>query len=118
MIIAAQLNKKAEFDAIWNWSKTYLYVAETNHPSYGFFAWQARTNGVRMSQFVAPDGEEYYVTALYFAAHRWGKGTGILRLQDAGGRMLIRMRQSGGDPRNRADAVARLKQLCHRRTVV
>jgi len=77
MIIAVQLNKQAEFDAIWNWSKTYLYVAETNHPSYGFFAWQARTNGVRMSQFVAPDGEEYYVMALYFAAHRWGNGKGI-----------------------------------------
>ena len=77
MIIAVQLNRKAEFDAIWNWSKTYLYVTETNHPSYGFFAWQARTNGVRMSQFVAPDGEEYYVMALYFAAHRWGNGEGI-----------------------------------------
>jgi oligosaccharide reducing-end xylanase len=77
MIIAAQLNRKAEFDAIWNWSKTYLYVTETNHPSYGFFAWQARTNGVRMSQFVAPDGEEYYIMALYFAAHRWGSGKGI-----------------------------------------
>ena len=64
MIIAVQLDKKAEFDAIWNWSKTYLYVTETNHPSYGFFAWQARTNGVRMSQFAAPDGEEYYVMAL------------------------------------------------------
>jgi oligosaccharide reducing-end xylanase len=47
MMIAVQLNKKTEFDALWNWSKTYLYVAETNHPSYGFFAWQARTNGVR-----------------------------------------------------------------------
>ena len=39
MMIAVQLDKKAEFDAIWNWSKTYLYVTETNHPSYGFFAW-------------------------------------------------------------------------------
>ena len=85
MIIAVQLDKKAEFDAIWNWSKTYLYVTETNHPSYGFFAWQARTNGVRMSQFVAPDGEEYYVMALYFAAHRWGNGQGHLQLQGAGG---------------------------------
>ena len=85
MIIAVQLDKKAEFDAIWNWSKTYLYVTETNHPSYGFFAWQARTNGVRLSQFVAPDGEEYYVMALYFAAHRWGEWERDLRLQGAGG---------------------------------
>jgi oligosaccharide reducing-end xylanase len=92
MIIAVQLTKKTEFEALWNWSKTYLYVAETNHPSYGFFAWQARTNGVRLSQFVAPDGEEYYVTALYFAAHRWGKGTGIYDYKTQADELLTRMR--------------------------
>lgn len=26
MIIAVDLNKKAEFDAIWNWAMTYMYV--------------------------------------------------------------------------------------------
>ena len=26
MMIAVQLDKKAEFDAIWNWAKTYMYV--------------------------------------------------------------------------------------------
>jgi oligosaccharide reducing-end xylanase len=92
MMIAVQLNKKAEFDALWNWSKTYLYVAETNHPSCGFFAWQARTNGMRMSQFVAPDGEEYYVTALYFAAHRWGNGPGIYDYQQQADELLSRLR--------------------------
>ena len=92
MIIAVELNKKAEFDALWNWSKTYLYVTETNHPSFGFFAWQARTNGVRMSQFVAPDGEEYYVTALYFAAHRWGNGKGIYNYKAQADELLSRMR--------------------------
>src|ERR1035437_3838406 len=92
MIIAVEMNKKAEFDAIWNWSKTYLYVSETNHLSYGFFAWQARTNGVRMSQFVAPDGEEYYVTALYLAAHRWGNGAGIYNYKEQADELLTRMR--------------------------
>jgi oligosaccharide reducing-end xylanase len=92
MMIAVQLNKKTEFDALWNWSKTYLYAAETNHPSYGFFAWQARTNGVRMSQFVAPDGEEYYVTALYFAAHRWRNGAGIYNYKQQADELLSRMR--------------------------
>ncbi|HLP76189.1 MAG TPA: glycosyl hydrolase family 8 [Candidatus Paceibacterota bacterium] len=91
MMIAVQLDKKAEFDAIWNWSKTYLYVTETNHPSCGFFAWQARTNGMRMSQFVAPDGEEYYVTALYFAAHRWGSGEGIYNYKAQADELLSRM---------------------------
>lgn len=92
MIIAVELDKKAEFDALWNWSKTFLYVAETNHPSFGFFAWQARTNGVRMSQFVAPDGEEYYVTALYFAAHRWGNGAGIYNYKAQADQLLSRMK--------------------------
>jgi oligosaccharide reducing-end xylanase len=91
MMIAVQLDKKAEFDALWNWSKTYLYVAQTNHPSYGFFAWQARTDGTRMSQLVAPDGEEYYVMALYFAAHRWGNGTGIYNYQAQADELLSRM---------------------------
>jgi oligosaccharide reducing-end xylanase len=95
MIIAVQLNKKAEFDAIWNWSKTYLYVTETNHASHGFFAWQARTNGVRMSQFVAPDGEEYFVTALFFAAHRWGSGDGIYNYQKEASELLSRMLNRG-----------------------
>ncbi len=95
MMIAVQLNKKAEFDALWNWSKTYLYETRTNHPSYGFFAWQARTSGARMSDFVAPDGEEYYVMALYFAAHRWGSGTGIYNYQEQADELLSRMVHRG-----------------------
>ncbi|MGE5737091.1 MAG: glycosyl hydrolase family 8 [Acidobacteriota bacterium] len=91
MMISVQLDKKAEFDAIWNWSKAYLYVSETNHPSYGFFAWQARTNGVRMSQFVAPDGEEYYITALYLAAHRWANGPGIYNYKAQADELLARV---------------------------
>ncbi|HLX72509.1 MAG TPA: glycosyl hydrolase family 8, partial [Verrucomicrobiae bacterium] len=64
MIIAVELDKKQEFDALWNWSKTYLYHASPTHPSYGFFSWQGRTNGETMSEFVAPDGESYYTMAL------------------------------------------------------
>ena len=92
MMIAVQLNKKAEFDALWNWSKTYLYQDNPAHPSYGFFSWQARTNGTCLSELVAPDGEEYYVTALYFAAHRWGNGEGIYNYQAEADRLLGNMR--------------------------
>ena len=91
MIVAVELNKKAEFDALWNWSKTYLQIADTNHPSYGFFGWQARTNGVKMSEFVAPDGEEYYTMALYFAANRWGNGKGIYNYKAQADELLSRM---------------------------
>src|ERR1019366_6537878 len=93
MMIAVQSNKKSEFDALWNWSKTFLYHDSPAHPSYGFFSWQAKTNGVTMSQFVAPDGEEYYVTALYFAANRWGSGKGIYNYQAQADELLTNMRQ-------------------------
>ena len=33
MMIAVQLGKKAEFDAIWNWAMTYMYVADPAAPA-------------------------------------------------------------------------------------
>jgi oligosaccharide reducing-end xylanase len=92
MMIAVQMNRKAEFDALWNWSKTYLYHGSPEHPSYGFFSWQAKTNGVAMSEFVAPDGESYYVMALYFAANRWGNGDGIYNYKEQADQLLTNMR--------------------------
>ena len=92
MMIAVQMNRKPEFDALWNWSMTYLYHNSPDDPSYGFFSWQARTNGDVMSQFVAPDGESYYVMALYFAANRWGNGKGIYNYKAAADRLLTNMR--------------------------
>jgi oligosaccharide reducing-end xylanase len=92
MMIAVQMNKKAEFDALWNWSKTFLYHDSPAHPSYGFFSWQARTNGAALSEFVAPDGESYYVMALYFAANRWGNGQGIYNYEEQADQLLTNMR--------------------------
>jgi oligosaccharide reducing-end xylanase len=77
MMIAVQLDKKQEFDALWNWSMTYMYQKNPAHPTYGFFSWQMKYDGTAMSELPAPDGEEYYVMALYFAANRWGSGKGI-----------------------------------------
>jgi oligosaccharide reducing-end xylanase len=91
MIIAVELDKKAEFDALWNWSKTLLYHSDPAHPSFGFFSWQARTNGETMSEFIAPDGEEYYVMALYFAANRWGNGAGIYNYKQQADELLSYM---------------------------
>src|SRR5208283_5171327 len=92
MMIAVQMNKKTEFDAIWNWSKTYLYHDSPTHPSCGFFSWQAKTNGAALSEFVAPDGESYYVMALYFAANRWGSGRGIYNYKEQADELLANMR--------------------------
>jgi oligosaccharide reducing-end xylanase len=57
MMIAVQLNKKADFDAIWNWAMTYMYVNDPKAPSYQFFAWSCKTDGTHNSEGAAPDGE-------------------------------------------------------------
>ena len=77
MMIAVELNKKAEFDAIWNWAKTYMYISDPKAPSYQFFAWSCKTDGTHNSEGAAPDGESYFAMALLFASNRWGDGKGI-----------------------------------------
>jgi oligosaccharide reducing-end xylanase len=74
MMISVQLNHKAEFDALWNWALTYMYISDPHHPSYGYFSWSCETDGKPNEETAAPDGEEYFVMALYFASARWGNG--------------------------------------------
>ena len=81
MMIAVQLGKKREFDALWNWSKTYMLTTDPANPSHGYFAWSMSTDGTPRAVGAAPDGEEYYAMALYFAARRWGNGKGIYDYQ-------------------------------------
>lgn len=92
MMIAVQLGKKREFDALWNWSKTYMLVTDRKNPSVGYFAWSMNTDGTPRSTSAAPDGEEYYAMALYFAAHRWGNGRGIYDYQAQADAILRGMR--------------------------
>lgn len=92
MMIAVQLNRKRDFDALWNWAMTYMYISNPKHPSYGYFAWSCKPDGTPNSETPAPDGEEYFVMALFFAAHRWGNGTGIYDYQAQAGRLLTTMR--------------------------
>ncbi|MTK05427.1 glycosyl hydrolase family 8 [Micromonospora sp. CP22] len=77
MMIAVQMNRKAEFDALWNWAKTYMQ--HKTGPRTGYFCWQANFSGSCRDNNPASDGEEYFATALFFAGHRWGNGTGIYR---------------------------------------
>jgi len=89
MMIAVQLNRKREFDALWNWSKTYMLITDAANPDVGYFAWSMNTDGSPRSTGPAPDGEEYYAMALLFAANRWGNGAGIYNYQ-AEAEMILR----------------------------
>lgn len=92
MMIAVELNKKREFDALWNWANTYMLVTDPKNPAVGYFAWSMNTDGTPRSTGPAPDGEEYFVMSLYFAAHRWGNGKGVYNYQAEADRILRGMR--------------------------
>lgn len=91
MMIAVQLDHKAEFNALWNWAHTYMYHAASNSPAYEFFSWSMTTNGTPNDEMAASDGEEYFAAALCFASARWGDGPGIYNYRAEADRLLSAM---------------------------
>lgn len=75
MMMCVQLDMKEEFDRIWKWAKTYMYMEDGFNE--GYFAWSCAVDGKKNAQGPAPDGEEFFAMSLFFAAHRWGNGEGI-----------------------------------------
>lgn len=75
MMIAVQMNRKAAFDALWNWAATHMRYGQG--PRKGYFRWQCTRTGCPRDAGPASDGEEYFATALFFAAARWGNGKGL-----------------------------------------
>lgn len=75
MMLCVQLDMKEEFDRLWKWAKTYMWMTEGENE--GYFAWTCNINGDKNAHGPAPDGEEFFAMSLFFASHRWGDGTGI-----------------------------------------
>ena len=72
MMMAVQMDRKDIFDRLWLFSKTYMY--QTKGKYEGYFAWSVAPDGRKNAQGPAPDGEEYFAMALFFASARWGEG--------------------------------------------
>ena len=70
MMMAIQMNRQDIFDKIWLWSKTYMY--QKDGPFAGYFAWSCKPDGTKNAEGPAPDGEEYYALALFYASKLWG----------------------------------------------
>lgn len=70
MMMAVQYDRQDIFDRLWNWTYSFMYMTEGTHQ--GYFAWSCQPDGTRNSQGPAPDGEEFFAMALFFASHRWG----------------------------------------------
>lgn len=75
MMVCVQTGHKEEFDRLWKWTVTNMYMEEGDNA--GYFAWSCQPDGTKNSMGPAPDGEEYFALALFFAAHRFGNGEGI-----------------------------------------
>lgn len=75
MMMCVQRDWKKEFDKLWKFSKTYMWNPEGEYK--GYFSWSVRPDGVKLGMGPAPDGEEYFAMALFFASNRWGDGEGI-----------------------------------------
>jgi oligosaccharide reducing-end xylanase len=72
MMMCVQMDKKAEFDRLWTFAHRYMQHKEGRYKDY--FAWHCKPDGTRLSHGPAPDGEEFFAMALFFASHRWGDG--------------------------------------------
>ncbi|MCL6459732.1 MAG: xylanase [Gorillibacterium sp.] len=70
MMMAVQMNKKDVFDRLWKWSNTHMRLHDGENA--GYFAWSCQPDGSKGSDGPAPDGEEFFAMALFFASHRWG----------------------------------------------
>ncbi len=72
MMMAVQMDRKDIFDKLWLFSKTFMHQKAGKY--HGYFAWSVATDGKKNYEGPAPDGEEYYAMALFFASARWGDG--------------------------------------------
>ena len=100
MMMCVQLNHQKEFDALWKWSRTYMYMEDGDNA--GYFAWSCQTDGTKNSNGPAPDGEEFFAMALFFASHRWGDREGIFNYSKEAKDILRTCLHKGEDGSNGA----------------
>ena len=97
MMIAVQLDRQKEFDAIWKYAKNYMW--HDAGPLRGYFTWHVGYNGQQLRGVgPAPDGEEWFVMCLFFAAHRWGNGEGIFNYEKEAQDLLHMMLHKNEQP--------------------
>ena len=97
MMLAVQLDMKDVFDRIWKWSKVNMFL--TTGFNEGYFAWSVAPDFRFKADGPAPDGEEYYAMALFFASHRWGDGEGIFNYSSEAKSILSAMIHKGSPER-------------------
>ncbi len=112
MMICVQMNKKKEFNCLWKWAKTYMQHTDGEYK--GYFAWKMKTNGTKIDNTPASDGEEYFATALLFASARWGDGEGIYNYRTEAQDILTTMLHQADDGQgvNMFDSTHKMPVFC------
>ncbi|HET9954325.1 MAG TPA: glycosyl hydrolase family 8 [Polyangiaceae bacterium] len=83
LMISVQMDKKAEFERLWNWTKKVMSPSGN-----GLFGWKASPPSTLTDTGSAPDGEEYIATSLIFAAKRWNNSNYLSEAQKTLGAMI------------------------------
>jgi len=96
MMMAVQMGRKDIFDKLWLWSMTYMY--QKSGPFKGYFAWSCQPDGTKNSEGPAPDGEEYFALALFFASNLWGDGEPPFDYSHQGREIIRAMIHKGEEP--------------------
>ena len=86
MMICVQLDKQQEFNRLWKWVKSHMQL--TSGAAKGYIGWKINKDASNLSSQCAPDGDEYIIMALMFAAGRWGNGEGIFNYWKEANEML------------------------------
>ena len=123
MMVCVQMNRKEEFDRLWKWVRTYMYIPKG--PGKNYFAWSCGTDGTWNSDGPAPDGEEFFAMSLFFAWRRWGDGEGIFEyskearaiLKDAP-IVVLDEATAYADPENEEKMEAAIAELVKGKTLV
>ncbi len=90
LMITVMMNDQVKFNKLWKFVKTHMQCPNAQSDFCGvpgqrdgYTAWHLDPEAPfkPLDPNPAPDGEEYFATALLFAAGRWGSGTGLLNYQ-------------------------------------
>ena len=78
MMMCVQLDMKEEFDRIWKWARTYMYMdAGWNE---GYFAWSCALDGTKNADGPAPDGGGVLRNGAVFRLPPLGRRPGYIRV--------------------------------------
>lgn len=95
MLMAVQMDEREVFDRLWKWTIKHMFMVEGEHA--GYFAWSVKPDGTKLAHGPAPDGEEYFAMALFFASNRWGDRKGIFNYSQQARDLLHTCLHNGED---------------------